>query len=107
MRKTIDILVFAFLLLLIPVFANAAIIDGGECGSGVTWTLDDTGLLVISGSGNMTDSPWQETHQLDIKQVVINQGIKNISERAFNWCKNLENVAIPDSVTVIGGYSFN
>ena len=36
MRKTIDILVFAFLLLLIPVFANAAIIDGGECGSGVT-----------------------------------------------------------------------
>ena len=34
---------------------SAIIVKSGECGDNVTYTLDDDGLLKISGSGNMND----------------------------------------------------
>lgn len=36
------------------------IIDSGTCGENVTWTLDSEGLLVISGTGEMTDYTWRD-----------------------------------------------
>ena len=38
------------------VVAHAA--GSGECGENVTWTLDDTGTLTISGTGEMDRGPY-------------------------------------------------
>lgn len=35
--------------------ASATVVDSGTCGEHLTWVLDDTGTLTISGYGSMTD----------------------------------------------------
>ena len=45
--------------------SNADTIVSGGCGDGVTWNLDDSGVMTISGIGRMEDysemvTPWDE-----------------------------------------------
>ena len=52
MKRKIMILTIAFLssvLMCANVFAAAS----GRCGDSITWTLDDSGNLTLSGSGEM------------------------------------------------------
>lgn len=121
-------------MLVFAVSANASeIIDRGQCGDNLTWTLDDEGTLIISGIGDMWDwnygsSPWY--NNVNIKSVKINNGatsigacafracdnltditipssITNIKDNAFSYCKNLPYITIPSSVTSIGNYVFD
>ena len=85
----------------------------GTCGDNLTWSLDtDTGVLVISGSGSMTEwdistsVPWY-SYRSYIRTVVISSGISSIGRLAFYSCANLENITIPKSVTSIGELSFD
>lgn len=90
----------------------AEILASGICGENVTWTLDDTGLLSISGEGLMPDwsshtaVPWW-THRQSIVKVKIENGITNIGNLAFCSHTGLENVEIPEGVTHIGEDSFS
>ncbi|MBQ6898930.1 MAG: leucine-rich repeat domain-containing protein, partial [Clostridia bacterium] len=100
--------------------AAADIVDSGTCGTNgsgcnqihITWKLDSDGVLTISGPGAMTeytdcyDVPWFSSHRDSIKNVVIENGVTNISGWAFFECSNLESVTIPNSVTSIGNYAF-
>ena len=86
--------------------AEPQIVDSGECGNGVTWTLDNEGLLTISGNGYMTSSPWKDNHRYDIVQVYINEGVKNVAERAFS-SSSLSRIHFADSVTSIGEQAFS
>ena len=49
--------------------------------------------------------PWFEYLE-DIKHVVIEDGVTNISAHAFAFCKELVDVTIPDSVTEIAKSAF-
>lgn len=85
--------------------ASAIIVKSGECGDNVTYTLDDDGLLKISGSGNMNDyyignSPFYLNK--DIKEIVIGDGVTSIGDCAFWGCSSLTSIEIPDGVTSIG-----
>ena len=105
----------------------------GDC----TWTLDDNGVLTISGNGKMgyyspmytvaTTAPWVtysfntvviETGVTSIGEwafsgcteltsVTIGNSVTSIGERAFEYCTGLTSVTIPDSVTSIGSYAFD
>lgn len=74
------------------------------------WNITD-GVLTISGKCDMPDysdnnpAPW-ENDKDSITKVVINDGITNIGNYAFDSCENLTEVIIPDSVSVIGEYAF-
>ena len=74
----------------------------GDC----TWTLNGT-VLTISGNGSMEfyseyyQAPWGT----GITDVVIEEGVKSIGDRAFFKCRGLKNITIPDSVTCIGKYA--
>ena len=73
--------------------------SNGKCGDNLTWTLDDNGVLTISGTGKMYDyreSPWKD---LSIKKGVIKDGVTNIGASAFDGCSSLASVEIPSSVT--------
>lgn len=86
----------------------ASTVKSGMCGDNLTWTLDDGGVLVISGTGGMTSyppsqSPWAAAK---IKSVVIESGVTSIGSSAFQGCSSLTSVEIPDGVTSIGSNAF-
>ena len=76
----------------------------GTCGENLIWELKD-GILTISGTGEMTQAPWlDQKHQ--ITEVVIEEGVTNICEGAFDDCIYLKYVSIPASVTKLGNRAF-
>ncbi len=83
-------------------------VSSGECGENLTWTLDESGLLTISGSGDMEDydtsAPWK-TYATIIKSVEIEFGVTSVGSLAFSGCP-ITSVTIPESVMSIGYCAF-
>ena len=79
----------------------------GDCGDGVTWTLDVDGSLTVSGSGEMQFStcPWAD-YKDNIKTVTIEQGVTSIANGAFSSCPNLTKATLSSSVTHIAYAAF-
>lgn len=104
----------------------------GVCGPELTWTLDNYGLMTISGSGPMDDmssgAPWEDYNGA-VMSIVIEEGVTTIGKKAFSSisgfteislpdglttieakaflnCSGLENIIIPETVTKIGGNAF-
>ena len=82
----------------------------GDCGTNVDFVLSNDYTLTISGIGDMFDYiantlPWKN-YTAEIKNVVVEDGVTNIGERAFYGCDGLTSVTIPNSVTSIGDYAF-
>ncbi len=92
-------------------FAQAAeVVGSGTCGDDLTWTLDDEGVLTISGTGNMMENeslsgmPWLNYSHL-ISSVAIENEVTSISDYAFNSL-SLTDIELPDNITSIGGHAF-
>lgn len=60
------------------------VVASGDCGENVTWSLDDSGLLTISGTGDMrtyyylSNKPWFN-FKSQITNIVIDNGVTNIT----------------------------
>ncbi|MCI8440647.1 MAG: leucine-rich repeat protein [Oscillospiraceae bacterium] len=118
MRKRIlaTVLTLFMMLGILPVRAWAAVVTSGECGDrgdNVTWSLDDSGTLTISGtgkmmdyhSGNYTSVPWYDNRER-IQTIVIQDGVTSIGNKAFSKCINLISITISDSIASIGSSAF-
>ena len=115
-KLTVCLILVLLLAAAFAVSANAAeIVASGTCGAdgdNLTWTLDDEGTLVISGTGPMKDYsdygsiPWYFCCA-SIKNAVVNDGVTSIGIRAFSDCSSLSGIVIPDSVTSIGIFAFS
>ena len=93
--------------------------NSGKCGKNVTWEIDKSGTVTISGKGKMDDYDYRRStpfgnsdvngsiQRSRIKKVVIKSGVTSIGNAVFYGCINIESMTIPDSVTSIGDYSFN
>ncbi|MGN1320599.1 MAG: hypothetical protein ACI4U6_05745, partial [Acutalibacteraceae bacterium] len=85
LKKLFSIMVsLAILIACIPTVSVFAETLDGTCGENVTWSLDtDTGVLTISGSGDMSnydwsnDAPWY-SQRSSIKSVSIENGVTSI-----------------------------
>lgn len=98
------------LTVMLSVVVNVEVLaaSNGQCGENVFWTLNDEGVLTISGSGEMTNydlkgtdvSPW--FRNADVVNVIIENGVTSIGDCAFYKCGSLSSVAIPNSVASIG-----
>ncbi|MDE6501316.1 MAG: leucine-rich repeat protein [Ruminococcus sp.] len=85
------------------------IIASGKCGDDVYYTLDENGLLTISGTGDMWNYDYGESpfdSNSSVLNIVIKNGVTSIGKSFVNKCNMLENVSIPDSVTLIDEYAF-
>ena len=88
--------------------ANAFAAATGRCGNSIKWTLDDSGNLTLSGSGEMWnndygDSPFKD---YEIRKATVEYGITSIGESAFLGCRGMTELTLPNSVTSIGGNAF-
>lgn len=80
--------------------------SSGSCGPNLTWTLDDQGVLTISGSGAMNSymtfkgeprAPWYSRRN-DIKKLVIREGVTALGACAFLDCTNLTSAIVPEGI---------
>lgn len=85
-------------------------VASGKCGDNVSWTLSDTGVLTISGTGAMwdydydTSAPWND-QGTEVSEIVIKDGITHIGSYSF-VDKQADKITLPASVTSIGGWAF-
>lgn len=83
------------------------------CGENCTATLDESGVLRVSGTGmmdnytvgNRADGPFYKN--MNIKTVIIEEGITHVGSNIFSTCSNLEKIELADSVQVVSIYAFD
>lgn len=83
----------------------------GTCGDNLTWNYDDsTGVLTISGTGEMYNydgglkTPWYDVRK-DITEIIIGNGVTSVGKYAFQKT-GVDVVTISDTVETIGEYGF-
>ena len=80
----------------------------GNWGS-IQWTLEK-GKLTLSGTGAvegnaMADFPW-ETHRAEISALEVGEGITSLDPLAFAYCRKLNQVSLPASLTALAEGTF-
>ncbi len=88
---------------------HGEVICSGNCGASsedhLIWFLYEDGTLVIKGSGDMLSSCFE--YNSLIEYVIIENGVKCISDYAFSHCNNLTKIEIGSGVTSIGYAAFS
>ncbi len=75
-----------------------------KCGENATWTIDADGNLVISGTGAVTDNSGFKN--LEINEVVIEEGITEIGAEIFRMSSMQSLAPLPSTLESIGDYAF-
>ncbi|MBO7098075.1 MAG: leucine-rich repeat protein [Alphaproteobacteria bacterium] len=95
-------------------YAASAEVKTYVCGDNCTATLDENGVMTISGTGEMYgynattrwNTPWM-TDASKIKSVVVESGITNIGRYAFYICDHIKNIELAPSVKTVDGGAFD
>ncbi|MBQ3203291.1 MAG: leucine-rich repeat protein [Clostridia bacterium] len=90
----------------IPLTALSVAATSGTTGD-CTWTLDDNGVLTISGQGKMESyntfgTPWGK----EITSVIVEEGVSFVGKYAFYDCLNLTSVSLPSTLSELGEGAF-
>ncbi len=98
-------------LLATPKMEVRAASASGSCGANVTWTLSDSGVLTLSGTGDMTNATGTGKSQFyayrnSIKSIVVEDGITSVGDWAFEYCKYVTSVSLPSTLKTIGRQAF-
>ena len=84
-------------------------VASGTAGANATWTLSASGVLTLSGSGEIRNdygnSPYK-TYSDAIRKAVVENGIDTIGYNAFYYYTALEEVVLPESLTTINSNAF-
>ncbi len=86
-------------------------IASGSCGDKVTWSLDSSGTLTLSGSGATwnfnSDYAGFYDYRDQIKSIVVESGITILGTNLFDHMTAAGSVTLPDTLTKIYGYVFS
>lgn len=84
----------------------------GTFGEGFSWKLSEQGKLTVMGQGAMPDfvtvdkQPWVK-YIVDVKELVVAEGITHIGAAAFAFGANIKNAYLPATLKSIGENAFN
>ena len=85
---------------------STSIVGSGSCGENLTWTLDNAGVLNISGTGEMASDSGANWIKSDIKKVCISEGVTSIGLGIFQHCTSLTSITMPNSIISIDSSAF-
>lgn len=80
---------------------SEVIIVSGVVGEDITWTLSNTGVLTISGSGDVSGRPGWWSYRGLVKSVIVEEGVTSVGAIAFGWMENLKEVSLPNTIASI------
>ena len=80
------------------------IVDQGSCGMDSGYTLDEKGVLRISGKGAVAEQSFRG--RSDIRSVEVENTITTIEGAAFMDCRSLTTVTLPSALQSIGDCAF-
>lgn len=81
----------------------------GTCGDNATYTLDEEGVLTISGQGKINKSLYYggELRIYDVYKIVIEEGITELGEDCMSGFDSVDEVILPSTLISIGNYSLS
>ena len=99
------------------VAAQSYYVAGGQCGDDLTWTLDSSGILTISGTGPMYGyslhkNPWCDSALRNsgistrVKNVEISSGVTTLGAYALSACDSMVSVSLPETLLAVGESCF-
>ena len=99
------------------VAAQSYYVAGGQCGDDLTWTLDSSGTLTISGTGPMYGyslfkNPWCDSAlrssgiSTRVKNVEISSGVTTLGAYALSACDSMVSVSLPETLLAVGESCF-
>ena len=78
----------------------------------ITWSLDDTGILTLSGWGMMRyqeyayeNSPYYKVRS-NIRKLVVREGVKSLCWDAYYGYSKMKEAELPSTLSYIDGYCF-
>ena len=86
-------------------------VASGKVGTDINWQLDSTGLLCLTGSGEMNSytsaagQPWASYADY-ITTIEVGGNITSVGNYAFAEIPYVYEVVLPSTVTTIGAYAF-
>ncbi len=83
----------------------------GTCGDDATWSLTNSGVLTIKGTGNMDDysvsNPGWLNSSIIVRTIKVEEGITSIGSYAFYSLRDaITEVSLPDSLLYINKCAF-
>ena len=84
-----------------------------DCGEHCTATLDESGVLLVSGTGETYSYNWDTRQEgpfylnQKIKKIIIEEGITSLGSQIFSSCTNLRELVLADSVKTVGSAAFD
>ena len=102
--------IFLSLLIVLSIVPTSIVPIASATDERIQWTFDGE-TVTISGTGELsTEYTHTEEFVLTLwescKNVIIEEGITSIGERALGQFKNIERVELPDTITEIGEWAF-
>jgi len=99
------------------VAAQSYYVAGGQCGDDLTWTLDSSGTLTISGTGPMYGydlhkNPWCDSAlgssgiRTRVVNAVVSSGVTTLGSHALSACDSMTSVSLPETLLAVGEDSF-
>ena len=100
--------------------SNEIVIDSGQCGENVSWTLTKEGKLRIYGSGDMWDYSdehykkrktlrpkwWHREDDIYVRDIIIEDGITGIGSSAFYDLTQLRSISLSNTIKTINDGAF-
>ena len=103
-----------WVVLVLAAFTAKAEVKTYQCGENCTATLDENGVMRVSGTGEMygynattrLQTPWYED-RLSIKTLIVEDGITRVGTYALFNCDNIETVNLAKSVQAVNPGAFD
>jgi len=118
-KKLVGLLLVLIIAAFSATFAFAqTTVESGVFSNGVTWTLDDSGTLRVSGTGEVEGlidlngniyetRGFPDSIKKSVKTVIVEEGITSIGRFAFYDFTRVEKVTLPNTVSFIGVDAFD
>ena len=81
-------------------------IHDGTMSDTISWKLDNSGHLLIAGTGSVSGHPWSVVES-EILTLEVSEGITKLEHIAFLDCENMTSASLPSTLTTIGSRVFD